>query len=231
MLQAGAVLYLFLKISMAIFENFFHGTQNIASQMMTAVTSHLFLPELINETPPGSAKDILYGQTDRTNRTCLRDELYPIGKLKEEIPSEPCEDDLMLSTRVESISSIKFFNYLQLGDAVFYSQAYREITIRNHHTDAYAQEEEIRYQQTEVFLMVVKDVDSVMTCAAAPCQMPKEFEQWKTQLEESEDCSFVKSIGDKEIHGVKIIYFQCNRSGAIRSATDETSPRKRRDNS
>ena len=72
-------------------------------------------------------------------------------KLKEGIPGEPCEDGHMLSTRVDSISSIKFFNYLQLGDAVFYSQAYRGITRRKHHTDAYAQEEEIRYQQTEVF--------------------------------------------------------------------------------
>ena len=42
-------------------------------------------------------------------------------------------------------------------------------------TDAYryAQEEEIRYQQTEVFFMVFKDVDSVMTCGAALAQMPK----------------------------------------------------------
>ena len=75
----------------------------------------------------------------------MRDELSAIGKLKEGIPGEPCEDDLMLSTRVKSISSIKFFNHLQLGDAVFYSQAYRGITRRNHHTDAYAQEGQIRY--------------------------------------------------------------------------------------
>ena len=109
----------------------------------------------------------------RTNRTCLTDELYAIGKLKEGIPGEPCEDDLILSTRVESISSIKFFNYLQLGDAVFYSQAYRGITRRNYHTDAYAQEEEIKYQQTEVFFIVVNDVDSVMTCGAALAQIPK----------------------------------------------------------
>ena len=108
--------------------------------------------------PPGSAKDIPHGQTDRSaslrlyilhfsfyfmfwarvvgsvagkrvlwnttsrlsilllcshrnNRTCLRDELYANGKLKEGIPGEPCEDDLTLSTGVESISSIKFFNY------------------------------------------------------------------------------------------------------------------------
>ena len=33
------------------------------SKMMTAVASHLFLPELISEMPPASAKDILYGQT------------------------------------------------------------------------------------------------------------------------------------------------------------------------
>ena len=93
--------------------------------------------------------------------------------MKEEIPGELCEDDLTLSTRVDSISSIKFFNHLQLGDAVFYSQAYRRITTTNYHIDAYPQEEEIRYQQTEVFFMVVKDVNSVMICGAAPAQMPK----------------------------------------------------------
>ena len=73
--------------------------------------------------------------SQNTNTTCLRDELYAIGKLKEGVPREPCEDDLMFSTRVESISSIKFFNPLQLGDVVFHSQAYRGITIGNHHTD------------------------------------------------------------------------------------------------
>ena len=36
------------------------------SKMMTAVASHLFLPELISDMAPGSAKDILYGQTDRS---------------------------------------------------------------------------------------------------------------------------------------------------------------------
>ena len=36
------------------------------SKMTTAVASHLFFPELISEMPPGSAKDILYGQTDRS---------------------------------------------------------------------------------------------------------------------------------------------------------------------
>ena len=55
---------------------------------------------------------------------------------------------------------------------VFYSQTYRGITRRNYHIDTNAQEEEIRYQQTEVF-MVVKDVDSVMICGAALAQMPK----------------------------------------------------------
>ena len=38
-------------------------------KIMTAVTSHLSLPRLISEMPPGSAKDIvmqLYGQPDRS---------------------------------------------------------------------------------------------------------------------------------------------------------------------
>ena len=92
-----------------------------------------------------SRVSILLFCSHRTNKTCLRDELYAIGKLKEGIPGEPCEDDHILSTRVESISSIKFFNHLQLGDVVFHSQVHRGITRRNHHTDAYAQEGEIRY--------------------------------------------------------------------------------------
>ena len=103
-----------------------------------------------------SRLSILLLCSHRINRTCLRDELYATGKMKEEIPGEPCEDDLMLSTRAEA----KFFHHLQLGDAVFHSQAYRGITRRNHHTDAYAQGGDTRYQQTEVFFMVVKDVDS-----------------------------------------------------------------------
>ena len=111
-------------------------------------------------------------------------------KLKEGILGEPCEDDHMLSTRVESIFSIKFFNYLQLGDAVFYSQTYRGITRRNHHTDAYAQEEEIRYQQTEVFFMVVKDVDSVMACEAALAQMPKDETHFANKVPSSRSHCF-----------------------------------------
>ena len=91
-----------------------------------------------------------------TDRTRPRDELYANGKLKGGVPGEPREDDLMLSTRVESISSIKFFNHLQLGDAVFHSRAYRRITRRNHHTDAYVQE--ILANRCFFFFMVVKDV-------------------------------------------------------------------------
>ena len=33
MVHAGAVLFLFLKIALVILENFFHGTQNIVSQV------------------------------------------------------------------------------------------------------------------------------------------------------------------------------------------------------
>ena len=64
-----------------------------------------------------SRLSILLLCSHRTNRTCLTDELYAIGKMKEGIPDEPCEDDLMLSTRAE----VKFFNHLQLQDAVFHS--------------------------------------------------------------------------------------------------------------
>ena len=47
-------------------------------------------------------------------------------------------------------------NPLQFGDAVFHSHAYRGVTRRNHHTDAYAQEGVIRYWQIQVFSWLSK---------------------------------------------------------------------------
>ena len=57
MLQAGAVLYLFLKISKAIFENFVHGTENIASQLSSCYRLKLKLSgsELHSQTHKRSA--------------------------------------------------------------------------------------------------------------------------------------------------------------------------------
>ena len=77
----------------------------------------------------------------------------------------------MLSTRAEA----KFFQKLQLGDAVFYSQAYRGITRRNHHTDAYAQGGDTRYQQTEVFFMIVQDVDSKQATCIFKCSVSSQL--------------------------------------------------------
>lgn len=65
--------------------NYFHGTQNIAIQIMTAVTSQQSFPEMIKEIPPGHAKDLvlrLRGQTNRTNRMHLKNEFFAIGALK-----------------------------------------------------------------------------------------------------------------------------------------------------
>ena len=107
---------------------------------------------------------------DRINRTCLRDELYATGKMKEEIRGEPCEDDLMLSTRAEA----KFVHHLQLGDAVFHSQAYRGITRRNHHTDAYAQGGDTRYQQTEVFQLRSVEL-SLLKCSKVRNILPIQY--------------------------------------------------------
>lgn len=48
--------------------NYFHGTQNIPSQIMTAVIMRQLLPEMIDEMPEGPAKDLVFqlcGQTDR----------------------------------------------------------------------------------------------------------------------------------------------------------------------
>lgn len=48
-----------------------------------------------------------------------------------------------------------------------------------------------------------------------------EFNQWKVRLEETENCSFVKSTGEKQdLKGdARVQYFQCNRSGIAREAT------------
>ena len=82
---------------------------------------------------------------------------------------------------------------------MFHSQAYRGITRRNHHTDAYAQGGDTRYQQTEVFFMVVKDVDSVTICGAVLAQMLKGEKHFanaiplNTGLSNQSYCSISKS--------------------------------------
>ena len=80
----------------------------------------------------------------------------------------------MLSTRSESpflLSNSSTTGILEMEGST--PKRIEELPDRNHHTDAYAQEEEIRYQQTEILVMVIKDVDSVMICRAALAQMPK----------------------------------------------------------
>ena len=59
MLQAGAVLYLFLKISMAILENFVHGTENIASQVSSCYRLKLKLNFWVR-TPLPNPLDVSY---------------------------------------------------------------------------------------------------------------------------------------------------------------------------
>lgn len=44
-----------------------------------------------------------------------------------------------------------------------------------------------------------------------------EFEQWKSELEDSSDTCYVKSSGMKVVSGVNIDYYYCNRSGFYES--------------
>ncbi|XP_074629306.1 uncharacterized protein LOC141886900 [Acropora palmata] len=137
--------------------NYFHGTQNIAHQIMTAVTSHQHLPELIDDMPQGEAKEMvlqLRGHSVRTNRTHLKDKFYAIGALKKGKPDMPFEDDLLLFLGIETVCEVKFFNRVQFGDAVFHSRKYKRVTRRNNFTVAYQQEEETRYGQIEIFFVV-----------------------------------------------------------------------------
>ncbi|XP_068683796.1 uncharacterized protein [Montipora foliosa] len=95
--------------------NYFHTTQNIASQIMTAVTSQQCLPAMSKDIPPGYAKDVvarLCGHTDRTNRTHIKREFYAIGALKKGAPGAPYKDDLLLFLGVESIGFVNFFKRL-----------------------------------------------------------------------------------------------------------------------
>lgn len=46
-----------------------------------------------------------------------------------------------------------------------------------------------------------------------------EFASWKNMVEEEEECSFIKSTGDKKNDkGLTVTYFQCNRGGSYRKA-------------
>ena len=46
-----------------------------------------------------------------------------------------------------------------------------------------------------------------------------DFEQWKSVMEEKEDCSFSKLTGDKRNPetGITVKYFQCNRGGSVKT--------------
>ena len=75
--------------------------------------------------------------------------------------------------------------------------------------NAYAQEEEIIHQETEVFFMVAKDVDSVMTCGAAFAQMPKDETNFANTVPSSQShCShfqtkrghFLQSLSQTDCH-------------------------------
>jgi len=152
--------------------NYFHGTQNIASQIMTAVTSQQQLPQLINEMPPGSAKDIvirLQGQHKRTNSTHLKDDFYAIGALKSHCGSsmaELFEDDLQAFLGLESLSAVNYFTRLQVGNAVFHSKLYKRVSRRNTFTVAYSLNgsSSISYGQIEVFFKAA--VGTRVSCGA-----------------------------------------------------------------
>ena len=60
MLQTGAVLYLFLKISMAILENFFQGTQHIASQVSVMLKAEIKIEFLGQNSTPNPIKSQLF---------------------------------------------------------------------------------------------------------------------------------------------------------------------------
>lgn len=154
--------------------NYFHGTQNIAIQIMTAVTSQQSFPEMIKEIPPGHAKDLvlrLRGQTNRTNRMHLKNEFFAIGALKKGTPGAPFEEDLLLCLGVESIECVTFFKRLQFGDAIFHSQIYKRVSRRNNFTIAYCQGGHTSYGQIEVFFLVEETFR--MTCGAVIAPMPK----------------------------------------------------------
>lgn len=123
--------------------NYFHGTQNIAGQIMTAVTSQQQLPELIKEMPPGSAKDLvmrLLGQ----HTSALK---------SGSCTTEPFVDDLQAFLGLDSLSSVKLFTRLQAGSTVFHLKQYKRVSRRNTFTVAYRLDERhsLEYGQIEIF--------------------------------------------------------------------------------
>lgn len=136
--------------------NYFHGTQNIAGQIMTAVTSQQQLPELIKEMPPGRAKDLvmrLLGQ----HTSALK---------SGSCTTEPFVDDLQAFLGLDSLSSVKFFTRLQAGSAVFHLKQYKRVSRRNKFTVAYRLDERhsLEYGQIEIFFKA--PVGSTTSCGA-----------------------------------------------------------------
>lgn len=56
-----------------------------------------------------------------------------------------------------------------------------------------------------------------------------EFEQWKTTIENEQQCSFVKLTGNKKNEkGDVVKYFQCNRGGSYRKAQQKVDGKRSR---
>ena len=90
---------------------------------------------------------------DRHNQTHLKGSFYAIGAMKSCSNRLSFEDDLLSFLGLESLSTVKHFTRLQVGDAVFHSKMYERVSRRNSSTVTYHQGATINYGQIEVFFM------------------------------------------------------------------------------
>lgn len=107
--------------------DFFHGTQNVANQILSAVSCRQNMPELIAEMPHGQAKDLvlkLRNGSEKENRTPIGEGINIVGALRNGGLRPECEDDVVSGVEVASLNEIKFFTRVEIRGRIIHSRAY-----------------------------------------------------------------------------------------------------------
>ncbi|XP_073233810.1 uncharacterized protein [Porites lutea] len=107
--------------------DYFHGTQNIPNQIMSAVSCRQNMPELIAKIPDGQAKDLalkLRNGSERENRIPIGETINIVGALKNDVLRAELEDDVVSGMEVDSLNEVKFFTRVQIRGRIIHSRVY-----------------------------------------------------------------------------------------------------------
>lgn len=135
--------------------DFFHGTQNVANQILSAVSCRQNMPELIAKMPDGQAKNLvlkLRNGSEKENRTPIGEGINIVGTLRSGGLRPEFEDDVVSGLEVDSLNEVKFFARVQIRGRIIHSRAYKRVSVRNSYTVSYKDSNKIKYGQVEVFV-------------------------------------------------------------------------------